>query len=140
MPPHETQIRVRYGETDQAGVVYYGNYLLYFEVARSEFMRALGMPYTSLEGRGLFLTVADAYCKYLSTATYDELLVVRTTVTKMTLTRVVFHYDVVRNDSGETIATGDTTLACIDPGRKPCRLPDDLRSLLTGEVAGMGKG
>ena len=130
MPPHETKIRVRYGETDQAGVVYYGNYLLYFEVARSELMRSLGMPYTSFEGRGQFLTVADAYCKYLGTASYDDLLIVRTTVTRMTLTRVVFHYDVVHNDSGEIIATGDTTLACIDEGRKPSRLPDDLKELL----------
>jgi len=134
MTPHETEIRVRYGETDQAGVVYYANYLLYFEVARTAFMRDLGTPYTEVEDRGLFLTVADASCKYLGTAKYDDLLVVRTTVTRVTHTRAVFHYDVVQEDTGEIIATGDTTLACIDGSRKLCRLPEDIRNLLQGPV------
>ena len=134
MNPHETEIRVRYGETDQAGVVYYANYLLYFEVARTAFMRDLGTPYTEVEARGLFLTVAEASCRYLGTAQYDDPLVLRTTVTRVTHTRVVFHYEVVQKDSSEIIATGDTTLACIDGSRKLCRLPEDLRSLLEGQA------
>ncbi len=130
MAAHETQFRVRYGETDQAGVVYYGNYLLYFEVGRTEFMRALGMPYSDIEARGYFLTVADSYCKYLGVASYDHLVSVRTTITKLTLTRVVFAYEVTNETTGERIAEGYSTLACIDRNRKPSRLPDDLRERL----------
>ena len=130
MSTHETQFRVRYGETDQAGVVYYGNYLLYFEVGRTEHMRALGMPYAEFEDRGLFLTVADTYCKYLGAARYDHLITVRTAVSKVTLTRVVFDYEVVNSTTDTVIATGYTTLACIDRERKPTRVPEDLRELL----------
>ena len=134
MSSHETEIRVRYGETDQAGVVYYANYLLYFEVARTAFMRDFGTPYTAVEDRGLFLTVADASCKYLGTAKYDDLLLIRTSVTRVTHTRVVFHYEVAQKATGEAVATGDTTLACIDSSRKLCRLPEDVRHLLQEQM------
>ena len=130
MPAHETPIRVRYGETDQAGVVYYGNYLLYFEQGRSEHMRARGLPYSELERRGIFLTVADSYCKYLGTAAYDDLIVVRTRITKVSLTRVTFEYEIARDDTGDIICTGSTILACIDANRKPRRLPDDVKAAL----------
>ncbi len=130
MAVHETQIRVRYGETDQAGVVYYGAYLLYFEVGRTEFMRALGLPYAEVEKRGLYLTVADTYCKYLGAARYDDLLTIRTFVSKLTLTRVVFEYEVINESAGVVVARGYSTLACIDRGRKLTRMPDDVRNLL----------
>ncbi len=134
MDTHDTEIRVRYGETDQAGVVYYANYLLYFEVARTAFMRAFGIPYTEVEDRGFFLTVADASCKYLGTAKYDDQLVIRTSVTRVTHTRAVFHYEVLQSGTGDVIATGDTTLACIDRSRKLCRLPEDVRHLLQSQM------
>ena len=130
MSTHQTQFRVRYGETDQAGVVYYGNYLLYFEVGRTEHMRALGMPYAEVEARGYFLAIADAYCKYLGSAKYDDLVAVRTRIAKVSLTCVVFDYELANETTGELIATGRTTLACLDRGRKPTRMPEDLRELL----------
>ena len=136
MSTHEVQFRVRYGETDQAGVVYYGNYLLYFEVGRTEHMRALGMPYAEIEKRGFFLTIADAYCKYLGVAQYDDLVAVRTTISKVTLTRAVFDYEVRNETTGDVIATGYSTLACIDRDRKPQRLPDDLKGLFDSAMAG----
>ena len=141
MPAHETHLRVRYGETDQAGVVYYANYLLYFEVARTAFMRDLGKPYAQIESEGVLLTVVDAYCKYLGSAHYDDPLTIRTTVAKLTLTRVVFSHEVVRDGAGDLIATGHTTLAALDARRvprKPCRVPDDLKQILETAMQDQG--
>ena len=141
MPAHETHLRVRYGETDKAGVVYYANYLLYFEVARSAFMRDLGKSYAQVEREGVLLTVVDAHCKYLGSAHYEDPLTITTTVTKLTLTRVVFSHEVLREGTGDLIATGHTTLAALDSRsepRKPCRLPEDLKQILETAMQNAG--
>lgn len=120
-------VRVRYGETDQMGVVYHGNYPSYFEVARVEFFRELGLPYKDLEDNGIMLPVVDLGIKYLKPAYYDELLHIETRIPEIPKSvRFRFEYT-IKNDSDEIITEGFVVLAFIDKEtRKPIRCPDYL--------------
>lgn len=125
----ETQIRVRYGETDQMGYVYYGVYAMYYEVARVESLRQLGMSYKELENMGVMLPVLENKSKYLSAALYDDLLRIVTTIHEKPSVRIKFEYELF-NDAGKLIHQGETLLVFVNKNSgKPCRPPkvfDDL--------------
>jgi acyl-CoA thioester hydrolase len=131
-----TQLRVIYGDTDQMGVVYYANYLRYFEAARNEFIRAKGLRYRDFEERfGLLLPVAEASVSYRSPARYDDLLTVEISLGEARRASARFEYRLLRDD-GALLATGHTVHACIDRGGKLTRLPAELLAALTaGEPA-----
>jgi len=119
----ETTIRVRYGETDQMGVVYYGNYPLYYEVARTELLRAVGFSYKDLEDSGIIMPVIKLECNYIASAYYDEVLTIRTTVYQAPSVKIDFNYEIF-NEKKELINTGNTTLVFLNKNtRKPTRAP-----------------
>lgn len=130
-PTHTIRIRVRYGETDQGGVVYHSHYLVYFETGRTEFLRERGARYRDVEGDGLILTVVEAELRFLRPARYDDLLRIETRVLEVGGARIAFGYEVYRDDSDELLCTGSTRLGSLsaETGR-PCRLPPPLRALL----------
>ena len=127
----ETKIRVRYAETDQMGYVYYGNYATYFEVARVESLRQLGLSYRDLESQGIMMPVRENRSRYLIPARYDELLTVKVSVKEMPGVKIVFHYEIM-NEEGKKIHDGETLLVFIamDSG-KLCRCPENMVSLLS---------
>ncbi|OWZ84693.1 acyl-CoA thioesterase [Natranaerobius trueperi] len=114
-----TNIRVRYQETDQMGVVYYANYLAWFEVGRNEFFREVDFPYGRLEDKGVYLPVASASCNYKSPARYDDLITVSTKILKLTPARIIFNYRVFRESDGKELATGETSHAFVSERGNP---------------------
>lgn len=117
------EVRVRYSETDKMGYVYYGNYATYFEVARVEMIRALGLSYAAMEKQGVMLPVLEFRIKYYKPAYYDDLLTITTTVSKVPQSRIEFDYQ-TRNEKGELLNEAYTSLVFVDveTGR-PCRAP-----------------
>jgi acyl-CoA thioester hydrolase len=130
---HETDIRIRYKDTDRMGVVYYGNYLTFFEVGRAEYMRSLGFPYSELEGNGYTLAVTDATAKYHGNVGYDALVTVKTRICKLTRVQVRFSY-LVMDEEDNLLVSGETGHACINEKMKACRLPEELVSSLDKAV------
>ena len=123
---HETKIRVRYGETDQMGYMYYGNYAEWYEVARVEMLRSLGLTYRSMEESGIIMPVLELQCKYIKPALYDQEITVKVIIDKMPSLRIHFRYELY-NEEQELINLGETTLAFIDINRKrPCLPSDDF--------------
>ena len=116
---HDTSVRVRYAETDQMGVVYHSNFLIWFEVGRVELMRALGFDYKQMEIQDdTFIVVADAHCRYHHPARYDELLVIRTRILEAKNRTLKFGYEVFRQSDNTLLASGDTHhVACNRAGR-----------------------
>lgn len=125
-----TDIRVIYGDTDRMGVVYYANYLRYFEAARNEYIRARGARYRDIEREGLLLPVIEANVRYRSPARYDDLLRIEAAIVEIRRVSVRFEYRVIRPEDGELLAEGHTVHACVDREHRPVRLPEELRSLL----------
>ena len=123
--------RVRYGDTDKMGVSYYANYLLWFEAARTEYFRALGLPYTECEKKGIFLPAVEAGIRYLATSTYDDLLAVRTSVAGLGKSSIRFDYQVLHQATKKLIATGFTVHVFVDPSMRPTRVPAEVKSLVT---------
>jgi len=137
MPPpvHEHRVRVRYAETDQMGVVYHANYLIYMEEGRTRLMQERGFQYAALERRGIGLAVHRAEVEYRAPARYDEELLVRTSVGRVRSASVSFSYEILRADDGTLLATGVTDLACLALDVEPRRvrhLPPDVREALLG--------
>ncbi|MEO6213024.1 MAG: thioesterase family protein [Vicinamibacterales bacterium] len=120
-------VRVRYAETDQMGLVYYANYLVWFEVARADLLRSLGWSYRDMEHDGVSLPVIEAQCEYHRPARYDDELDVRTEGRMLSPVRMEFSYQVSRPEDQVTVASGRTVHAAIDTSGKPCRLPDRIR-------------
>lgn len=127
--PYDVNVRVRYAETDQMGVVYHSNYIIYFEVGRTETMRKIGISYAELEQRGYVLAVTETGCKYIGSAKYDNELTIRTWLRSVSKTRLRFEYEIRRDD--ESLATGFTTLAFLDRNNdmRPVRCPEDAHKL-----------
>lgn len=120
---YQTQIRVRYGETDKMGYLYYGNYAQYYEVARVEAIRNLGFSYKEMEDKGVMLPVLDLKSTFIKPAFYDELLTVKVSVTEMPGVRIHFAYEIYNTDN-ELINIGDTTLVFFDSNRRrPIKAP-----------------
>ncbi len=126
----ETQIRVRYAETDQMGYAYYGNYAAYYEVGRVESLRQLGFNYKELEEEGIMMPVTDLHCKFIQPGKYDELLTIRVIVSELPMVRMLFSYEII-NEAGKKINEGETTLVFINmSNNKPCRAPEHLLGIL----------
>ena len=129
---HETPVRVRYAETDQMGVVYHANYLVWFEIGRTEFCRARGFSYRDMEENDrAFLVVAESYCRYKAAARYDDELVVRTHITEIRRRSVRFGYEIVRLSDSQTIAEGETGHVVTDPAGRVISMPEAYRAALT---------
>ena len=127
---HEIQIRVRYSETDQMGFVYYGNYAAYFEVARVECLRKLGVQYKELEGQGVWLPVVNYSIEYKKPAEYDDQLNILTQIVSLPGARISFAY-VCTNQNGELIARASTDLVFLNAETKrPMRCPEEILSAL----------
>jgi acyl-CoA thioester hydrolase len=128
----DCEVRVRYAETDQMGVAYYANYLVWFEVGRSEFCRKRGFCYADLEALGYRLVVTDVHCRYRNAARYDEAITVRTWLKGMNRRMITFGYQILRKEKEEVIAEGETRHLCIDSNGKPKSLPKEFAIRLTG--------
>jgi acyl-CoA thioester hydrolase len=129
----DAQIRVRYAETDQMGIVYHANYLVWFEIGRVELLRSRGLPYRELEEReGCFIVVTRANATFHAPARYDDLLTVRTRIKRLNSRLVEFEYEMF-DEAGKKIATGETAHLVTDRNGKPRRLPDQYLKDLEGE-------
>src|SRR5438093_12708635 len=134
-PTHEFDLRVRYAETDQMGVVYHTNYLVWCEIGRTELIRSLtGVSYADLERQGVALAVADLSIRYHGAARYDNRIRVRTALADARSRSITFDYLITNADTGERLATARTVLVSIDASGRPVVMPADLRQRLT--VAG----
>lgn len=126
----KTKVRVRYAETDQMGYVYYGNYAMYYEVARVEALRNLGLAYKALEEMGVMMPVLECRSNYLLPGKYDELLTIKVKITKFPTVKIVFEYEVF-NENNQLINKGETTLAFINMASgRPCRMPEVMKTLM----------
>ncbi len=124
-----SRVRVRYAETDQMQVVYYANYLIWFEVGRTDLLRQLGWSYRELEHAGIQLPVIEAQCRYHRPARYDDEIEIRTTGHLVSAVRLAFDYEAVRLTDEVMTARGRTVHAAVTPGGRPTRLPERVRDL-----------
>ncbi len=120
----EIRFRVRYAETDQMGVVYHANYLVWMEMGRVELCRSLGVSYRDMEAEGILLTVAEANCRYMAPARYDDEVSVTTTVKRSTTRLLEFEYAISSVETGRKLAVGVTTHIFCNRELKPSRLPE----------------
>ncbi|HEX6769993.1 MAG TPA: thioesterase family protein [Candidatus Binatia bacterium] len=118
--------RVIYGDTDQMGVVYYANYLRWFERGRSEFLRQIGLPYANIEAAGYHFPVAEVACRYAQSARYDDVIEIATTLAELSRVYLLFEYKITRQADGVLLATGSTKHACIDHQGQVKRIPKML--------------
>jgi acyl-CoA thioester hydrolase len=144
MTSHEPRVacpcvRVRYAETDQMGVVYYANYLVWFEVGRTEWLRETGWDYRAMEAEGLALPVIEAHCEYRQSARYDDELEIRTVGRLASPVRIAFDYAIVRRSDQVTVAVGHTTHATVDRAGRPVRLPARVKALLAHAASTIGE-
>ena len=126
----KTSVRVRYSETDQMQYVYYGNYAAYYEVARVEALRQLGLSYKDLEDSGVMMPVLETHSYYYKPAKYDELLTIKVTIPQLPLVKIKFEYEIYA-ENGDKIHSGETILAFINMSNgKPTRAPSMMTNLL----------
>jgi acyl-CoA thioester hydrolase len=121
---HEVELRVRYQETDAMGLLHHANYLTYFEVGRTELLRASGRAYRQMEEAGLFMVVVEVRCRYRRPVRYDDVLRLRTIVAKVTAAKVEHDYQLYRGD--QLVAEGHSVLACVDKNGELVRMPEFL--------------
>ncbi len=127
---HSTKIRVRYGETDQMGYMYYGNYAEFFEVGRVEMLRSMGLTYAGMEASGIMMPVMEMHCKYLKPALYDEEITVRVILDKMPGATIHFNYELF-NEKQELIHQGETLLCFVKKETmRPCLPPRNFLNKL----------
>ena len=125
---HDATVRVRYAETDQMGVVYHANHLIWFEIGRVELMRALGFEYKKMESEDdCYIVVAEVACRYLRPARYDEVLRVRTRISQASSRVVKYTYELLRDPDNKLLATGSTTHVICGRDGKPKQLPEKYR-------------
>jgi len=123
---NEVDLRIRYGETDQMGIVYHGNYAQYFEIGRTEWLRNLGITYKQMEEDGIKLPVISLVVNFKKSVCYDDVIKVKTTLKKMPTASIEFDYE-IENENGEIVTTGNTILAFIDINRnRPTRCPQHI--------------
>lgn len=129
LPPTEIEFRVRYAETDQMGVVYHTNYLVWCEVGRTDFIRKRGMSYADIERSGTLLAVADLSARFHGAARYEQLIRVQTTLTDLQSRLIVFEYLITNAETGERLVTARTSLISVDATGRPRAMPAAIRSL-----------
>jgi acyl-CoA thioester hydrolase len=128
---HEALLRVRYAETDKMGVVYHSNYLVWFEIGRTEFCRARGFSYREMEeNENAFLVVAESYCRYKAPAYYDDVLIVRTHITELRRRSLRFGYEIVRESDAVVIAEGETGHVVTDSNGRVRSMPAGFAEML----------
>lgn len=128
------KIRVRYSETDQMQFVYYGNYAQYFEIGRTEWLRKFGITYKSMEESGIMLPVISLNTNFHKPGKYDDLLSLKTTLTKIPTAKIEFDYE-IKNEEGELLTTGNTTLVFVDmKTNRPTRIPDYILSKIKSAI------
>ncbi|HME13254.1 MAG TPA: thioesterase family protein [Candidatus Acidoferrum sp.] len=131
-PFHDATVRVRYAETDQMGVVYHANYLIWMEVGRVELLRSLGVEYKQMEtADDCHIVVVEAHCRYLKSARYDEVLRIRTRVSEARSRSIHFHYEIWRDADQQLLATGETRHVICGKDGRPKHLPEKYRSLFS---------
>jgi len=136
--PHELELRVRYSETDQMGVVHHAGYLVYMEEGRTALMRQLGFPYEEVEARGFAMAVRRVDVRYRTALRYGDVVRVETRVERFRSASIQYAYELKRVADGEVVATGAVEVACLDVrggGFRPTALPDDIRGALEGHLA-----
>jgi acyl-CoA thioester hydrolase len=129
LPPHDIQFRVRYAETDQMGVVYHTNYLIWCEVGRTDFIRARGMSYADIERSGVGLAVSDLTARFHAAARYDDLIRVRTTLADIRSRSITFDYVITNAETNERLVSAQTTLVSIDTSGRLVAIPATIRAL-----------
>ncbi len=130
MSEHSLEIRVSYADTDQMGVVYYGNYFTWFERGRTELLRAAGLNYKDMEKKNIFLPVVEATCSYKASACYDDLIFIRTKVGKIGRSSIYFNYEIFRKEDRQLLATGETRHAFINSDKKVIPVPEEIKTVL----------
>jgi acyl-CoA thioester hydrolase len=131
---HSIEFRVRYAETDQMQVVYHSNYLIWCEMGRTEFIRALGTPYSELERQNVALAVVEAMLRFHSAAVYDNLIRVTTTIREVKSRTITFDYVITNAESGERFVTASTKLVSLTRDNRLTALPDHLRKRLENAI------
>jgi len=126
---HDVEFRVRYAETDQMGVVYHTNYLVWCEVGRTDFIRARGMSYADMERAGVGLAVSELSARFHAAARYDEVIRVRTTLAEIRSRGITFDYVITKKEGGQRLVSARTSLVSIDSAGKPIALPSAVRTL-----------
>ena len=129
-------LRTRYAETDQMGVVYYGNYPQYLELGRVEWLRAIGLTYKEMEAEGIMMPVVSLQIQYKKPALYDELITIRTKLKDLPSTKIEFDYEIL-NEKGELLSTANTILVFVDAKTfRPVRCPEKVLDLIKGAREG----
>ena len=129
-------LRTRYAETDQMGVVYYGNYPQYLEIGRVEWLRAIGLTYKEMEAEGIMMPVVSLQIQYKKPALYDELITIRTKLKDLPSTKIEFDYEIL-NEKGELLSTANTILVFVDARTfRPVRCPEKVLDLIRGAREG----
>jgi acyl-CoA thioester hydrolase len=128
-PHHDVEFRVRYAETDQMGVVYHANYLVWCEVGRTDFIRARGMSYADMERMGVALAVSELSARFHAAARYDDMIRVRTTLADFRSRRITFDYVITNATTGDRLVSARTSLVSIDPSGRPVTMPTSVRAL-----------
>ena len=129
-------LRTRYAETDQMGVVYYGNYPQYLELGRVEWLRAIGLTYKEMEAAGIMMPVVSLQIQYKKPALYDELITIRTKLKDLPSTKIEFDYEIL-NEKGELLSTANTILVFVDAKTfRPVRCPEKVLDLIRGARKG----
>jgi acyl-CoA thioester hydrolase len=132
---NETRVRVRYAETDQMGVVYHSNHLIWFEVGRVELMRQMGFTYRDMEREeGRFIAVAEATCRYRAPVFYDEEVIIKTRLKTVRESVIIFSYELIRAQGGGLLAEGETTHIVTDANMKVARLPEKYLNVFRAAV------
>lgn len=126
-------VRVRYAETDQMGMVYHSNFLIYFEIGRTDYLRQLGFTYRKMEEDHVYMPVTESHCRYFVPAVYDDELIVLTKLEMISRLQLKFHYEVIREKDSKMIAEGYTVHVPINNEGKPCRMPSVYSNALKME-------
>ena len=136
MLKHKTTCRVRYGDTDKMGFVYNANYFRWFEIGRSEMLRAMGISYKSVESKGFYLPVSEMYCKFNSPSQYDDILLIETSIDKRYRAGMKFDYQIFSQNGDKLLASGYTKHACMDSSGHVVRPPKFLMDVISAHSDG----
>ena len=131
MKTNITEQRVYYSDTDHGGVVYYANYLKWFEIGRTEILRQAGFDYSDFENQGIIAPVVEAHCNYKAPVKYNDIIIIKTTIENIGNSSIKFHYEIIRKSDNTSLAEGYTVNVFVDKKTtKSTKIPDELRKKL----------